>query len=81
MRGRRLPPAEPPGTGWGASLLEELFYVLGFGTNSTYPQYLPEDEGGVPMSRPLYELRPKSGLESVTWFDIDALRCVFPEGG
>ena len=60
-----------------ASFLNEFFHVLGVGGANFF--FLPEGERGVPMSRSLREYLPGSGLESVTWSDIDALRCIFPQ--
>ena len=61
-----------------ALIVHELFHVLGFwdGFNDFHDPL----RGGVPMSEALqYGLRP--GVESVLWPDLDALRCIFPEGG
>lgn len=57
----------------------ELFHLLGFWN----PVFLgvPSEERGVPMSERLSRWWRWPGLESVTWSDIDALRCVFPERG
>ncbi len=59
-----------------AEIARALFYFLGFQD----PWAAVEREQGVRMSDPLFHAwRP--GLESVLWSDIDALRCIFPEGG
>ena len=57
-----------------AAIVHELFQALGF-----WDKEVPVSGRGVPMSQALlHGLRP--GVESVLWPDLDALRCVFPEG-
>ena len=63
----------------------ELFHLFGFGHNDeTHPH--ERHFGGVPMSRSLTTGVNAAGTAyveglGVTFDDVDALRCIFPEGG
>ena len=59
-----------------ALIVRAFFWLFGFQP----PREIPDSEEGVAMSD-LLELAQRPGLESVRWSDIDALRCIFPEGG
>ena len=70
-----------PGAYSRTAIVHELFHLLGFGHSlETNPDeaYL----GGVPMS-PQFTSPNRFGLSIFvpTFEDIDALRCIFPEGG
>ena len=58
--------------------MHELFHLFGFAHIDGYD---PERVDGVVMSRALDDSSNWPGAQSVTWQDIDALRCIFPEGG
>ena len=61
---------------WGGPTMHELFHVLGFAHIETnYP------DRGVTMTRALDDSAATPGAQSATWADIDALRCIFSEGG
>ena len=67
-----------PGCDWGGPTMHELFHLFGFAHIDGYD---PEEGHGVVMSRALDDSSNWPGAQSVTWQDIDALRCIFPEGG
>lgn len=55
------------------STMHELFHVLGY-------RHIDDDPNeGVSMSRALDDATGAPGAQAVTWSDIDALRCIFPE--
>ena len=72
-------PRTQNGKYFDAITLHEIFHLLGF--NHHY-EIDPEWRfaGGVEMSPPLTRVRLPEA-EAVLWEDIDALRCIFPEGG
>ena len=64
-------------------LTHELFHLFGFthSPDSTHPQQTPPGMG-VPMSVHLTQAGyPAPRDLGVTFEDVDALRCIFPEGG
>jgi len=65
-----------------ATISHEIFHLLGFthSPRSNHPWQSPPGVG-VPMSVRLTN-RPLSRTDlGVTFEDVDALRCIFPEGG
>lgn len=69
-------PCPDPGCSLDGATMHELFHVLGYGHIDR------EDQNrGVGMSRALDDSAGTPGAQSVIWADIDALRCIFPEGG
>ena len=72
----------PSDSAWGRTVVRhELFHLFGFGHSlETHPH--EADLGGVPMS-PELTVPEDYGLAifAPTFDDIDALRCIFPEGG
>ena len=69
-------------TTWDGTMAHELFHLFGFthSPDSTHPQQTPPGMG-VPMSVRLTNRYMSPGDLGVTFNDVDALRCIFPEGG
>ncbi|MXW71406.1 MAG: fibronectin type III domain-containing protein [Acidobacteria bacterium] len=65
---------------WDGVFSHELFHLFGFGHSlETHPQ--EAWQGGIPMSVRLTNARRFPRDLGVTFDDVDALRCIFPEGG
>ncbi|MYC34783.1 MAG: hypothetical protein F4X64_16615 [Chloroflexi bacterium] len=69
-------PCADLGCTYDGTTMHELFHVLGY-------QHIDHDDPneGISMSRALDDSSGTPGAQSVTWSDIDALRCIFPKGG
>ena len=65
---------------WDSTLPHEVFHLFGFGHSLiTHPQ--EAWQGGIPMSVRLTTSPAGPTDLGVTFDDVDALRCIFPEGG
>ena len=61
----------------------EIFHLLGFAHSPDSPPDVSKSPPGVgvPMSLPLTMVRESGSGLGVTFEDVDALRCILPEGG
>ena len=69
-------PCADRGCSFDGGTMHEMFHVLGY-------RHIDDDDPdrGIAMSRALDDSTGIPGAQSVTWADMDALRCIFPEGG
>ena len=68
-------------TTWDATFAHELFHLFAFGHSPITHPHEVDRYGGVPMSVRLTRGAASPRDLGVTFKDVDALRCIFPEGG